>query len=125
MPAAAAPGLSENFRPADPNEGRFGTARRRPVYGAGGRFEPGGLCKSDGFGDRAQRNAPTPALVADKIPRPALGDIVQHLPDHDTGALESGLAMADFGVGHDIFAQFNALTGAFAIFHACQLPYRN
>ena len=66
LPVAAI-GPSEIFRPADSNESRLGTAPCRTGQGADGRFEPGRLGKANGFGDRAQRNAPAPALVADKI----------------------------------------------------------
>ena len=36
----------------------------------------------------AQRNPSFPTHVADKVPGPALGHVVQHLPDHDACALE-------------------------------------
>jgi len=75
------------------------------------------LRQPDGFGYRAQRDTPAPALVADKVPRPAFGHIFQHLPDHDACAFECGFAVADFRVGHDVFAQFNALRSVFAVFH--------
>jgi hypothetical protein len=44
-----------------------------------------------------------------------MGQFIQNLPDHDTRAFERGFAVADFGVGHDIFAQFNA--PMFSVFH--------
>jgi hypothetical protein len=75
------------------------------------------LGEPDGFGYRTQWDAPAPALVADKVPRPAFGHVLQDLADHDARAFEGGFAVADFRVSHDVLAQFNAFRYAFAVFH--------
>jgi hypothetical protein len=79
--------------------------------------EQGLLREPDSLGYRAQRDASTPAMVANEVPRPSRGYIIQDLPDHDARPFERGLAVANFGVGHDIFAQLDAFICPFAILH--------
>src|SRR5208283_1483910 len=87
---AVATGLSENFRPADSSESRFGMFPHWPPRGEAVSFEQRFLRESNGFGYRAQWDAPAPALIADKVPRPAFGHVLQNLPDHDARAFERG-----------------------------------
>jgi hypothetical protein len=99
-----------------------------PARGEAISFEQRFLRESDGFGYRCQRDAPTPAPVADKVPGPAFGHVLQDLPDHDARTFKSGFAVADFRVGHDVFAQFNALRWVFAVFHYLTIitePHQN
>jgi hypothetical protein len=43
----------------------------------------------------------------DSFPRCAIGDLFQHLKDHDARSFESGLAMADLRVGNNVLAKFH------------------
>jgi hypothetical protein len=70
------------------------------------------------LGNGGAGHAPAPSL--DNFSRRhAVGKFVENLPDHDAGAFERGFAVADLRVGHNVFAQFNAL--AASIFHVSNL----
>ena len=71
--------------------------------------EQGATGEFDGLANGGQRDASATAHVADEIPRMSVRYVVQDLPDHDTGAFEGGLAVADERVGHNVFAKFEAL----------------
>src|SRR6266568_1094394 len=61
----------------------------------------------DGFGNGLVGNAAIP-LATDLGPRQAAIELLENDPNHDTGASERGLATADFRVGHDVAAEFDA-----------------
>src|SRR5437660_1016852 len=67
-------------------------------------IKPGSPCQSHCFRHSSKRNASAPTFVADEFPRPAVRYVIQHLPNHDTRALESWLAVTDFGISHDVLA---------------------
>lgn len=75
--------------------------------------------KPNGFSNCGHGDSSSPALVANKVPRAAVSHVIQNLPDHNACAFERGFAVADIGVGHNIFTQFNA--PMFSILHGIMI----
>ena len=86
-------------------------------------IEQGATCEFDCLGYRCERNAPAPALVADKLPGAAFSDVLKHLPNHYSCAFERRLAVADRWVGHDVPSQLNRFASA-AFWFAHKLTLR-
>ena len=56
------------------------------------------------------------------IGRHAVGEFVQHLPDHDARAFESRFAVADVRIGHDVAPEFHpGWRALFTVFHGGNL----
>ena len=70
--------------------------------------EQGAAGDFDGLSNGGQWDASTPPVATDEFPRVPFRHIVQHLPDHDPGALEGGFAAADERVGDNVFSEFHA-----------------
>ena len=77
--------------------------------------QKGAAGKSNTFGDGGRGDLAAPSF--DNLSgRHAVRQLVEDLPDHDASALEGGFAVADQGVGDDMFAEFEAFVRA--SFHA-------
>jgi len=66
-------------------------------------------CEFDRLSDGCERDAPAPSLAANELPGVPICNVVEHLPNHDAGALEGRFAVADEGIGHNVLAEFDAL----------------
>src|SRR5688572_24315484 len=72
----------------------------------------------DGLGDGVFRDLAIP-LADDLVPGHPIFELFEDDPDHDAGALERGLAAADFRVGHDVAPQLDSMnTPVRLCFHA-------
>lgn len=60
----------------------------------------------DGFGDGLHRHLAPPG-PDNTFPRCAIGNLFQHLKDHDARSFESRLAMANLRVGNNVLAKFH------------------
>lgn len=66
--------------------------------------------QTNSFGNGGFAHLPIPGGY-DLVDRFTAGQRIQHLPDHDARALEGRLAVADFRIGDDVFAQFDSFLG--------------
>lgn len=70
------------------------------------------------FGNGRHRHLAAPG-PNDALPRGAVSDLFENLEDHNSGAFEGGLAVADSRVGDDVRPQFHGLGLAVGfLFHA-------
>src|SRR6058998_3307078 len=70
-------------------------------------IQQGPASEADAFRDSVTSYLAIPSLD-DRVGRHAVSQLIENLPDHDAGALESGLPMADQWIGDDMFAEFQA-----------------
>jgi len=86
--------------------------------------QQGAASETDAFGDGGTGDLPIPGFD-DFSGRHAVGQFIEDLPDHDAGAFERRLAVADQRIGDDVFAEFEAF--GFAVrsgLHNAALEFR-
>ena len=91
------------FHPADScGRGQFVRMAQAAIS-----VQQGAASETDAFGDGGTGDLPIPGF--DNFSgRQAVGQFIEDLPDHDAGAFERRLAVADQRIGDDVFAEFEA-----------------